>query len=65
MTTPEHQQGQLDSENAKLYPVQDALLGGEYPAGRRPAPSRSGEVIEASVQDTYSLGVKEYPAGRE
>jgi hypothetical protein len=64
MTTPEGQRGQLDSENAERYPVQDVLLGGEYPAGRKPTPSKSGEVVEVSVQDTYSLGVEEYPAGR-
>jgi len=44
MSSQEAARGALDSVNAKTYPVQDALLGGEYPQGRMPAPSKQGKV---------------------
>jgi len=63
MESQETERGVLDAKNAEMYPVQDALLGGEYPAGRRLAPQKQREVVEVSVQEVL-LG-REYPTGRE
>jgi hypothetical protein len=53
-------QGQPQDEHQGEYPVQESYgLGGEYPAGRRPAPPKQGKVV-ISAQEIYGLG-REYP----